>query len=110
MPLIDKSFFIDLDLSGYDACKAQFLRYASKNMLFSDFIRSIEKFSELGDFLSTPISTYSAGMKTRLMFALITSFSHPNYLQWMRVLQQEIVFLLKRQLKDLRRFLHLHQP
>ena len=77
MPLIDKSFFIDLDLSGYDACKAQFLRYAPKNMLFSDFIRSIEKFSELGDFLSTPISTYSAGMKTRLMFALITSFSHP---------------------------------
>lgn len=77
MPLIDKSFFIDLDLSGYDACKAQFLRYAPKDMLFSDFIRSIEKFSELGDFLSTPISTYSAGMKTRLMFALITSFSHP---------------------------------
>ena len=77
MPLIDKSFFIDLDLSGYDACKAQFLRYAPKEFKFSAFIKSIEEFSELGDFLSTPISTYSEGMKTRLIFALITSFSHP---------------------------------
>ena len=77
MPLIDKSFFIDLDLSGYDACKAQFLRYAPKDIKFSEFINSIEEFSELGDFLSTPISTYSEGMKTRLIFALITSFSHP---------------------------------
>ena len=42
-----------------------------------NFIKSIEEFSELGDFLSTPISTYSEGMKTRLTFALITSFSHP---------------------------------
>ena len=77
MPLIDKSFFIDLDLSGYDACKAQYLRYAFKDLKFNDFIKNIEEFSELGDFLSTPISTYSEGMKTRLMFALITSFSHP---------------------------------
>ena len=27
--------------------------------------------------MSTPVSSYSDGMKTRLMFALITSFSHP---------------------------------
>lgn len=76
-PLIDKSFFIDLDLSGYDACKASFLRYSNKGDSFKEFIKNIEEFSELGEFLSTPVSTYSEGMRTRLMFALTTSFVHP---------------------------------
>ena len=76
MPLIDKSFFIDLDLTGYDACKAQFLRHSRKGDSFKEFIINIENFTELGDFLSTPVSTYSEGMRTRLMFALTTSFTH----------------------------------
>ena len=76
-PLIDKSFFIDLDLTGYDACQAQFLRYSQKGDSFKKFISSIETFTELGDFLSTPISTFSEGMRTRLMFALTTHFVHP---------------------------------
>ena len=77
MPLIDKSFFIDLDLTGYDACQAQFLRHSRNGESFKEFIRKIENFTELGDFLSTPVSTYSEGMRTRLMFALTTSFIHP---------------------------------
>lgn len=35
---------------------------------------AIEEFSELGDFLSLPVSTYSAGMRMRLSFAVATAF------------------------------------
>jgi len=34
----------------------------------------IEAFSELGEFLSMPVSTYSAGMRMRLSFAIATAF------------------------------------
>lgn len=34
----------------------------------------IAKFTELGDFLHLPVTTYSAGMRMRLSFAIVTSF------------------------------------
>ena len=83
-PLIDKSFIIDADLTGYEVCTAHYLKIngtlaflkGSQNISFDDFLKDILEFSELGDFMSTPVSSYSDGMKTRLMFALITSFPH----------------------------------
>src|SRR5262249_56614586 len=36
-------------------------------------IPDIEEFSELGEYLSFPARTYSAGMQTRLGFALVTA-------------------------------------
>jgi ABC-type polysaccharide/polyol phosphate transport system ATPase subunit len=38
-----------------------------------DLIEDVVEFTELGDFLTLPIRTYSAGMLVRLMFALATS-------------------------------------
>lgn len=42
-------------------------------------IPDIADFTELGDFLALPVSTYSSGMQTRLAFAVATSL-HPEIL------------------------------
>ena len=83
-PLIDKSFIIDPDLTGYEVCTAHYLKIngtsaffrSSKDKSYENFLKDIFEFSELGEFMGTPVSSYSDGMKTRLMFALITSFPH----------------------------------
>jgi len=38
----------------------------------ADYVRDIEEFTELGDYLSLPTRVYSAGMQARLAFALAT--------------------------------------
>ena len=83
-PLIDKSFIIDADLTGYEVCTAHYLKINGTTALFNrgqnnsyeNFLKDIFDFSELGEFMGTPVSSYSDGMKTRLMFALITSFPY----------------------------------
>jgi ABC-type polysaccharide/polyol phosphate transport system ATPase subunit len=42
-------------------------------------IPEIEDFTELGNFLALPVRTYSAGMQTRLTFAVATA-AHPEIL------------------------------
>ena len=82
--LIDKSFIIDADLTGYEVCTAHYLKINGTSAFFKgandnsyeNFLKDIFEFSELGEFMGTPVSSYSDGMKTRLMFALITSFPH----------------------------------
>jgi len=77
-PLLDKSFIVDQDLSGYEVCKAHYLKDRRLlNISLSEYIYDIENFTELGDFLHAAVSSYSDGMKTRLMFALLTSSRHP---------------------------------
>ena len=76
-PLIDKSFIIDTDLTGYEVCRAHYMRHNARKASYSNYIDDIVDFTELGEFLEAPVSSYSDGMRTRLMFALITSFSHP---------------------------------
>ena len=76
-PVIYKGFLTSQELSGFKAAKAHFLN-SKKNLIgFEKYINDVESFCELGDFFYKPVKIYSEGMKTRLMFALITSFSHP---------------------------------
>lgn len=76
-PLIDKSFIVDTDLTGFEVCRAHYLKNnGSKNLPYASFLDDVLSFTELGEFLSAAVSSYSDGMRTRLMFALITAFPH----------------------------------
>ncbi len=75
-PLINKSFWVDTDLSGHHAARAQYLLNCNTMVGFNDFLNELVSFTELADFINLPIRTYSDGMKTRLQFGLLTAFRH----------------------------------
>lgn len=76
VPLINKSFWVDTDLSGRHAAKAQYLLNCNTSKGFNDFLAELTNFTELADFINLPIRTYSDGMRTRLQFGLLTAFRH----------------------------------
>lgn len=75
-PLINKSFWVDTDLSGRHAARAQYLLNCNTLKGFELFLEELVSFTELADFIHLPIRTYSDGMRTRLQFALLTAFRH----------------------------------
>jgi lipopolysaccharide transport system ATP-binding protein len=75
-PLIDKTSWVDQDLSGYHAAKAQYLLNRNSLHGFDQFFDDLLEFTELADFIHLPMRTYSDGMRTRLQFGLLTSFHH----------------------------------
>jgi lipopolysaccharide transport system ATP-binding protein len=75
-PLIDKSFVVEPQLSGFQAAKAHYLLHTNTLSGFDAFLKDVSEFSELEDFLHLPLQGYSDGMKTRLLFAMHTYFSH----------------------------------
>ncbi len=75
-PLINKSFWVDTDLSGRHAARAQYLLNRNTIDGFDQFLDQLVEFTELADFIHLQIRTYSDGMKTRLQFGLLTAFRH----------------------------------
>lgn len=75
-PMLHKSFFTSPELSGYQAAKAHFLMVNQSLRGFDEYLSSVVDFSGLGDFIRLPIKTYSDGMASRLLFAILTSFTH----------------------------------
>ncbi len=74
-PLFDMMPGLDVEDTGYENLfTAGLLLGMSRDMVESK-IEEIEEFSELGEYLSLPVRTYSAGMATRLGFALITALN-----------------------------------
>ena len=72
-PLFDMMPGLDVEDSGYENIfTSGLLLGMSRNFIKSE-IPEIEEFSELGEYLSLPVRTYSAGMITRLGFALVTA-------------------------------------
>jgi ABC-type polysaccharide/polyol phosphate transport system ATPase subunit len=70
---------IDPELSGYENIVRMSMLLGSNQGEAESSIADIEDFTELGDFLSLPVRTYSAGMQTRLTFAVATA-THPEIL------------------------------
>ena len=72
-PLFNASPGLDLDDTGYENIRtcAMFLGMSRRELARK--MPEIEEFCELGEYLTLPMRTYSAGMMTRLSFALATA-------------------------------------
>lgn len=63
----------DTELTGYENIVRMSMLLGATHADANARIPDIEEFTELGDFLSVPVRTYSAGMATRLQFGVATS-------------------------------------
>jgi len=75
-PMIQRSFIVEEELTGVESAKAHYLMMHNSLKGFQDFLEDITEFSGLGDFIFLPLKTYSEGMSSRLMFAILTSQYH----------------------------------
>jgi ABC-type polysaccharide/polyol phosphate transport system ATPase subunit len=64
---------MDSELSGYENIQRMGLLLGIDQGEIRARMEDIETFTQLGPFLGLPVRTYSAGMATRLMFAVATS-------------------------------------
>lgn len=72
-PLLEISLGIDPDATGYENIFLGGLYLGIERKETERITPAIEEFTELGEYLSMPVRTYSEGMRTRLAFALATS-------------------------------------
>ena len=71
--VISPAVGLEASLNGYDNILTIGLLSGLSRAAIKERLPEIEAFTELGEFLNLPVSTYSAGMKTRLAFAVATS-------------------------------------
>lgn len=72
-PIFDLGLGMDPDATGYDNIRIRGLYLGLSRREVEARIADIAAFTELGPFLDMPMRTYSAGMQTRLAFAVSTS-------------------------------------
>tara|TARA_B100000963_G_scaffold348717_1_gene356741 strand:- start:923 stop:1705 length:783 start_codon:yes stop_codon:yes gene_type:complete len=74
-PMIIRDLNVSHDLSGIDAAKAFFYQHDLNTIGYdiNEFIFDVEAISNIGEYFSKAIKYYSEGMRTRLMFSLLTS-------------------------------------
>jgi ABC-2 type transport system ATP-binding protein len=72
-PVFDLGVGMDPEISGYEniMVRGLFLGLTRKQM--QSRVDDIAEFSELGDYLSMPLRTYSTGMRVRLALGVVTS-------------------------------------
>jgi ABC-type polysaccharide/polyol phosphate transport system ATPase subunit len=74
-PLFDMMPGLDVEDTGYENIFTSGMLLGMSRDLIESKVPEIEEFCELGEYLSLPVRTYSAGMTTRLGFALVTALS-----------------------------------
>ncbi|WNJ90051.1 ABC transporter ATP-binding protein [Bosea sp. 685] len=77
--LIDLAMGMDTDATGYENIEMRSIMLGLDYKQAQAIVPDVEEFSQLGDFLSLPIRTYSSGMMLRLAFAVSTAV-HPDIL------------------------------
>lgn len=71
--MFDLSYGMDEEANGFDNIDIVCAVLGISNADLNDIKREVADFSELGDALRRPIKTYSAGMRVRLAFGLVSS-------------------------------------
>lgn len=71
--IIELGAGLDAELSGYENIFRMGMLLGASRAEMENTVPDIESFTELGDFLSVPVRTYSSGMMMRLMFAVGTA-------------------------------------
>ncbi len=71
--LFDIMMGMDHELNGYENITIRGMILGLSKSEIRKIIPQVEEFSELSDFMKMPIKSYSAGMKVRLAFGIITS-------------------------------------
>ena len=74
--MIERSFIVEEELTGYDSAKAHYLIMNNSLDGFEDFLDYVIQFSGIGEYLYLPLKTYSEGMASRLTFSLLTFHKH----------------------------------
>jgi ABC-type polysaccharide/polyol phosphate transport system ATPase subunit len=72
-PLFDMMPGLDLEDTGYENLLTAGMLLGLSRDQIAKIIPEIEKFCELGEYLTLPVRTYSDGMRARLGFALATA-------------------------------------
>ena len=75
-PMIERSFIVEEQLTGYESAKAHYLLINNSLKGFEKFLDYIINFSGIGEYLYLPLKTYSEGMASRLTFSLLTFHQH----------------------------------
>lgn len=78
-PLFDMLPGLDVEDTGYENIINAGMLFGLSRSEIDAITPEVEEVCELGDYLSLPVRTYSAGMTTRLGFALATAM-HPGIL------------------------------
>jgi ABC-2 type transport system ATP-binding protein len=72
-PVFDLGVGMDPEISGYENIMVRGLFLGMTRKQMQDRVDDIADFSELGDYLSMPLRTYSTGMRVRLALGVVTS-------------------------------------
>jgi ABC-2 type transport system ATP-binding protein/lipopolysaccharide transport system ATP-binding protein len=96
-PMFDISLGIDSEVSGYDNIRLRGLILGLTANEIEERMGDIVEFTELGDYLDIPVRTYSAGMMTRLTFAVATCFAPEILLMDEWIMAGDAGFLAKAQ-------------
>lgn len=71
--LLDVGFGIDPEETGWENLRFVFDLIAKDRESIPELIEEVAEFTELGEFLSMPVRTYSSGMQMRLSFGIATA-------------------------------------
>jgi capsular polysaccharide transport system ATP-binding protein len=67
-------------LSGKDNCRFVAMVYGKTDIEIKEILLNVKEFSELNEYFTMPVNTYSSGMKSKLAFGLSIAFDFNYYL------------------------------